>query len=108
LTADPALVEDSVFLLNRPALALVAVGASVTSARGGIAWMVLGFSVATAAGITASALAGAPYRPGYGPAIVLVVGMIAHLTLVAVQRRARRRMPNFEELEREMLELAHG
>ncbi|MDI2097637.1 sensor histidine kinase [Ruicaihuangia caeni] len=108
LHAEPALLDEALFLLNRPMLALTAVGAGVTTPRVGIAWLAVGFTVATASGAAASVIAGVPYRPGFGPAMVLVVGSVAYLTLAAVQRRARRRMPNFDELEREMLQIAHG
>ncbi|WP_353988157.1 sensor histidine kinase [Ruicaihuangia caeni] len=108
LHAQPALLDEALFLLNRPMLALTAVGAAVTTARVGIGWLALGFAVATASGFSASAIAEVPYRPGFGPAMVLVVGSVAYLTLAAVQRRARERMPNFDELEREMLQIAHG
>lgn len=108
LAADPTLVDDSVYLLNRPTLALVAVGVTASSAVAGIAWGGIGYLVSVAVGAGAAMIAGVPYRPGFGPTMVLAILVVAHLTLAFIQVRVRRRVPNFDELEAETLALAHG
>lgn len=108
LAADPMLADDAVYLLNRPLLALVAVGVATSSAVAGIAWVTVAYLIATGAGLAAAALAGVGYRPGWGPTMVIAVTVVAHLTLAAIQYRMRRRVPNFDELEAETLGIAHG
>ena len=108
LSGDPALLDDALYLVNRPLLALVAVGVSSTTALVGIGWSVLGFGVAIGAGSLAALIAAVPFRPGLGPALVLGVAVIAYLTLEMVQMTRRRRVPDFEELERETRAVAFG
>lgn len=108
LTGDPGIVEASPYVVNRPALALVLVGIPATRALVGIGWALLGFLTAMLVGFTAANLVEQPFRPGYGPLMVLVLASVAYLTLAAVQLRLRRRVPNFDELERETQALAHG
>lgn len=108
LSGDPGIVEASPYVVNRPALALVLVGIPATRALVGIGWSLLGFVAATLVGFSAATLVEQPFRPGYGPLMVLVLASVAYLTLAAVQLRLRRRVPNFDELERETQALAHG
>ncbi len=108
LAADPALLDDALYLVNRPLLALVAVGVSSATALVGIAWTVFRFGVAFGAGSLAALIAAVPFRPGLGPAMVLGVAVIAYLTLEVVQMTRRRRVPDFEELERETRAVAFG
>ncbi|MFT4285163.1 MAG: hypothetical protein QM598_10060 [Protaetiibacter sp.] len=99
IAADPALLEHELYLVNRPTLALVAIGVASSTAIGGIAWCVLGFATATAASVAVALLTGTAFRPGLGPAMVLVVAVVLYLTLFTIQARQRRRIPRFEELE---------
>jgi signal transduction histidine kinase len=108
LTGDPGIVASSPYLVNRPTLALVLVGIPATRALVGIAWSLLGFSVAMVAGIVAFAATGITFTPGWGPLMVLVISTIAYLTLASIQVRIRRRVPNFDDLEAETRALAHG
>lgn len=108
LAGDPGIVVSSPFLVNRPALALALVGIPASRAIVGIGWSLLGFVVATFVGRLAFRIADVPFEPGWGPAMVLALSVIAYLTLAAIQTRIRRRVPNFDELEAEMLALAHG
>lgn len=108
LTGDPGIVASTPYLVNRPTLALVLVGIPATRALVGIAWSVLGFTVAMIAGVIAFAVSGLTFTPGFGPLMVLALSAIAYLTLAAIQVRIRRRVPNFDELEAETRALAHG
>jgi signal transduction histidine kinase len=108
LATDPGIVEHSPYLVNRPAVVLVLVGIPATRAIVGIAWSLLGFVVAVIAGVGAFVIAGLPFRPGFGPLMVLALATIAYLTLASIQTRIRNRVPNFDDLEAETRALAHG
>jgi signal transduction histidine kinase len=99
IDADPALLQHELYLVNRPTLALVAIGVASSSAFGGIAWCVLGFATANATTLAVALLTGKEFRPGLGPAMVLLVAVVLYLTLFTIQARQRRRIPRFEELE---------
>ncbi len=96
---QPSLIEHELYLVNRPTLALVAVGVAAPSAFGGIAWCVLGYGTAAAVAVISSTLTSTPVRPGVGPTMVLLLAIVLYLTLFTIQARQRRRLPRFEELE---------
>ncbi len=77
LIGDPGIVENSPYLVNRPALALVLVGIPASRALIGIAWSVVGFAVAGVAGLIAFTIADVPFQPGLGPAMVVVLTAVA-------------------------------
>ena len=108
LMALPRSIDTQIYLLNRPAVALVLVGLAARTPLAGIAWSVLGFLVSTLSTLAVTLLAGVPFRPGYGPLFVVVISLAAYLTLWGVQVVQRRRIPNIEELEAENDRLAHG
>jgi hypothetical protein len=108
LLGDPGLLDASPYLVNRPTLVLVLVGVPATRALVGIAWSFFGFAVAMVAGGVAAVIADVPFRPGFGPLMVLALSTVAYLTLAAIQVRIRRSVPNFDELEAETQALAHG
>jgi signal transduction histidine kinase len=108
LMALPGSIDTQIYLLNRPAVALVLVGLAARSPVAGIGWSVLGFLVSTASTLAVSVLGLVPFRPGYGPIVVVVISLTAYLTLWGVQMVQRRRIPNIEELEAENDRLARG
>jgi len=108
LMALPGSIDTQIYLLNRPAVALVLVGLAARSPVAGVGWSVLGFVVSTASTFVVSSLGGVPIRPGYGPFVVVVISLTAYLTLWGVQMVQRRRIPNIEELEAENDRLTHG
>ncbi|MEO6532209.1 MAG: ATP-binding protein [Pseudolysinimonas sp.] len=108
LIALPGSIDTQIYLLNRPAVALVLVGLAARSPLAGIGWSVLGFLVSTASTLAVSLLGNVPFRPGYGPIFVVVVSLTAYLTLWGVQVVQRHRIPNIEELEAENARLARG
>ncbi|QEO09582.1 sensor histidine kinase [Protaetiibacter larvae] len=106
LTADPGLLDHELYLVNRPTLALVSIGVAASSALGGIVWCLFGFSTAGLVAITVALITDTPVRPGYGPAMVLLIAVTLYLTLFTIQARQRRRLPRFDELERGTRRLA--
>jgi hypothetical protein len=108
LDGDPAILDEALFLVNRPTLALVAVGVTAATALSGILWSSFGLAVATGVSLTAALIAGVPFRPGLGPLMVYVVAVVGYLTFAAIQNAQRRRVPNFDELEAETQRLARG
>ena len=108
LNGDPGILDENLFLVNRPTLALVAVGVTAATALSGILWSLFGLVVATSVSLAASLIAGVPFRPGYGPLMVFLIATVAYLTFASIQSSQRRKVPNFEELEEETLRLARG
>jgi signal transduction histidine kinase len=108
LMALPGSIDTQIYLLNRPAVALVLVGLAARTPVAGVGWSGLGFLVSTASTLAVSVLGSVPFRPGYGPIVVVVISVTAYLTLWGVQVVQRRRIPNIEELEAENDRLAHG
>lgn len=108
LQGDPGMLETNLYLINRPTLALVAVGVTATSALTGILWSAFGLVVATSVALAAAVIAGVPFRPGFGPLMVFVVATVGYLTFAAIQRSQRRKLPNFDALEAETQRLARG
>ena len=105
---DPGILDANVFLVNRPSVALVAVGVMATTALSGILWTLFALVVATSVSLAASLIADVPFRPGFGPMMVFIIALVAYLTFAAIQRAQRRKVPNFEALEAETLRLARG
>jgi len=97
----PWILENEYYVLNRPTLALVAIGVSASSALGGIAWCLIGYGAALGAAVVTALITDTPVRTGFGPTMVLILALVLYLTLFAIQARQRRRLPRFEELERE-------
>lgn len=108
LSVLPRAIDHQIYLLNRPAVALVLVGLAARTPLIGIAWSALGFAVSAASTVTVSVIDDLPFRPGYGPLLVLVLSLACYLTLWGVQLVQRRRVPNIDELEAENARLARG
>ncbi len=108
IAALPHAIDTQVYLLNRPAVAIVLVGLAARSPLAGIAWSALGFVVSTGSTLVVATIANVPVRPGYGPLFVLLISLAAYLTLWGVQLVQRRRVPNIEELEAENARLQRG
>jgi signal transduction histidine kinase len=108
LMALPGAIDTQIYLLNRPAVALVLVGLAARSPAAGIGWSVLGLAASLASTLAVSELGNVPFRPGYGPILVVVTSLAAYLTLWGVQVVQRGRIPNFDELEAENARLARG
>ena len=95
--------------MNRPTLALVAVGVTAATALSGILWTLVRPRRRDRRSRSSSALiAGVPFRPGLGPLMVFIVAVVGYLTFAAIQNTQRRQVPNFDELEAETQRLARG
>lgn len=101
-------ISEYIYLLNRPAVALVLVGLAARTPLVGIGWSLLGVTVSTASTVTVSVIAGVPFRPGYGPLLVLVISLVSYVTLWSIQIVQRRRIPNLDEIEAESARIARG
>lgn len=103
---DPGIVQDGMFLLNRPAVSLVLVGAAASTALAGVAWTTLGFAVSIAVGVTVALVRSIPVAFGWGPLLIFVLYVTSYAVLWAIQARQRRQVPDFDALERETRQLA--
>ena len=108
LSVLPGSIDTQIYLLNRPAVALVLVGVAARTPIAGIAWSGLGFVVSTLSTALVAAIGAVPFRPGFGPILAVVTSLAAYLTLWGVQITQRRRVPNIEELEAETARLSRG
>lgn len=108
IQGDPGILDTNLYLVNRPTLALVAVGVTAATALSGILWSLFGLVIATSVSLVASLIAHVPFRPGFGPVMVFLIASVGYLTFAAIQSAQRRRLPNFDELEAETLRLASG
>lgn len=108
IAALPDGLDEQIYLLNRPAVALVLVGLAARTPLAGIGWSALGFVVSMGSTVAVSGIAREPLRPGYGPLLALVVSLAAYLTLWGIQLVQRRRVPNIDELEAENARIARG
>ena len=99
LRADPSLQTEATYLLNRPAVAILLVGTVSASTLLGILWIALGYVVSLGATVLAAGLAGLPIVPGWGPTLIFVTYLTAYLMLTMIQRRQRRRVPDFRAIQ---------
>jgi signal transduction histidine kinase len=105
IAAHPSIANDGLFLLNRPAVSLVLIGVGATTTRSGITWSAIGFLASTLVTVTVSSIAHLPLSTGWGPVLIFAAYVLAYLLLHAIQASQRRRLPNFDDLERETLRL---
>jgi hypothetical protein len=108
LNAMPDVLENHIYVVNRPAVALVLVGLAARTPLVGLGWSFLGFGASTASTLMVTLIAHVPFRPGFGPALVVVISLAAYLTLWGIQVVQRRRVPNIDELEAENARIARG
>ena len=105
IAAHPAIANDGLFLLNRPAVSLVLIGVGATTTLSGITWSAIGFLVSTLVTVVVSTVTHAPLSTGWGPLLIFAAYVLAYLLLQAIQASQRRRLPNFDDLEKETLRL---
>ncbi|MEQ1737205.1 MAG: ATP-binding protein [Rhodoglobus sp.] len=101
LSAVPTAESDALFLLNRPAVSLVLVAGGATTWFFGLAWIIAGLLVSTLVTFAVAAINSSPPNAGWGPLLVFVIYVVSYLLLANIQASARRRVPNFEQLEEE-------
>ena len=101
VASDPSIQQDALFLLNRPSVSLVLVGVAATTTLTGILWAAVGFLASALVQLAVSYFGGVPLVTGWGPLLVFGVYALAYLILQGIQASQRRRVPNFDELEKE-------
>lgn len=101
ISAVPAVQDEALFLVNRPAVSLVLVAVGGTTWLVALAWILTGFLVSFAVSVAVALATGMLLQVGWGPVLVLVMYVLAFGLLAAIQARARLRVPNFEQLEAE-------
>jgi signal transduction histidine kinase len=101
IDADPTVGSQALFLLNRPAVSLVLVGAAASEALVGVVYTILGFFTSMIVSAVVALVTAKPFSTGWGPIFVLIVYVSASILLSLIQSRQRRRVPNFEALELE-------
>jgi signal transduction histidine kinase len=106
LTMDPDLLHTAFFVINRPAVSLVLVGAASTTWLTGLGWTAAGYLSSTAVSVIVAVSTGLPLTTGWGPLLMLGLYVTAYLVLAAIQRSQRRLVPDFELLEEETRRLA--
>lgn len=106
LSVSPTFAQDALYVLNRPAVALVLVGITASTVRQGFAWSLVGFGLSTASSLAVALLAGIPFTPGYGALLNLIAVAIAYGSLAAIQANLRKRVPDFDEFEEQTRRVA--
>lgn len=102
-SADPTIAEPGPYVLNRVATSLLLVGSLGGSARSGIIWSVAAYVSAQSSLLLGWSVAGLEGSVGYGPTIVVVILVSAYGVLAFARARARRRVPQLDQLQRAML-----
>lgn len=105
LSTYPQIVDDSIFVLNRPALSLVLVGMVSSTWITGLVWAFAGFIVSCAVSVAVAVITGLPVLTGWGPLMMLTIYAAVYVVLGAIQRSQRKLVPDFDELERETMRL---
>jgi hypothetical protein len=106
LDADPALLPDALFVLNRPAVSLVLVGVQAASTLVAASWTVIGFLISTGVSFAVAGLTGGPVVTGWGPALMLLLYIASYAVLAVIQARLRRVVPDFAALDEQTGRLA--
>lgn len=106
LSADPTLNTDGTYLLNRPAIVLLLVGAVSSRLVDGVLWCTTGWAVGMTATATAQSALGLDIRPGYGPVVSLAIYLTIIVMFVLIRRSQRRFAPDFASVEVETARMA--
>lgn len=99
IQAHPPILDEALYMLNRPAVALVLVGVTASSVRAGVVWAVVGFWLSNVVTLVISVTSDVPFTPGWGPALNLLLVFVAYGALWLIQLSLRRRVPDFDQLE---------
>ena len=98
LLPDPRLLDEAVFLINRPAVALVTVGVTAVSPLIGVLWATLGYGVVVGGRPSWSRPSPtSPSVPGSARAWCSALAVVGYLTLAGIQIAQRRSLPDFDD-----------
>lgn len=106
LSAEPTLNTDGTYLLNRPAIVLLLVGAVSSRLVDGVLWCTTGWVVGTIATAAAQGALGLDIRPGYGPVVSLAIYLTIIVMFALIRRSQRRFAPDFTGVEVETARMA--
>lgn len=106
LLADPALVENGSYVINRPAFVLVLVTAGAVRPIVGLLWTLLGYVVAMTTLLVSDRIAGVPPITGWGPTIALVLASSVYFVLAAIRASQGTQLPDLGRIEAETRRLA--
>lgn len=106
IRTEPAILDEALLILNRPAVSLVLVGIEAGSTLVGVAWALVGFLISSGVAFTVAGITGGLIVTGSGPLLMLALYVASYFVLAAVQARQRRLVPDFEALEEETRRLA--
>jgi hypothetical protein len=101
LGVHPGLLPEALVLVNRPATAIVLIGATSARPLPAVAWGIGGFLAGAGATALVCLQLGLPIYLGNGPAIVLANYAAVYLGLSLAQRAQRGRIPDFLRLRQE-------
>jgi signal transduction histidine kinase len=101
ITTAPDVTDGYFFLLNRPAVSLVLVGVAGAGWLTGAVWSLGGFALSLGASGIVALATGTPFRTGLGPLLMLGMCLVAYFALAGIQASQRRRVPDFDQHERE-------
>ncbi len=106
LLADPALVDNGSYVINRPAFVLVLMSAGTVRPIAGLLWTLIGYAVSTATLLISDVIAGVPLITGWGPTIALVLGSSVYLVLAGIRASQGNQLPDLGRIEAETRRLA--
>lgn len=99
LTADPSLNGEAAFLVNRPLLVLVLVGAGVRKPVVGLAWAGLGYALAVGVGVAIAVNQQVAFLPGWGPTLAILIYATTYLAVAIMHSMQSNFVPDLAKLE---------
>lgn len=106
LLADPSLVTEATFVVNRPAVVLVLLGPAVVRPLWGLGISVLGLILSVASIVVACLVADVPVSTGWGPFTSWAVYAAAFIVLSLIRASQASAVPDLAKLEEETRRMA--
>jgi signal transduction histidine kinase len=106
LSADPSLNVDAIYMVNRPAVALILLSPVVMRPVIGLLWSSIGLVLSIGVLIVSCLVAGVPIASGWGPYTSWAVYAIAYLVLTLVRANQASAVPDLGRLEQETKRMA--
>ena len=106
LLADPAIIDNGTYVINRLAFVLVLVSPGIVRPLVGLRWPAIGYAVSMTTLLVCDAIAGVPLMTGWGPTIALVIYSSAYLVLAGISATQSGQLPDLQRLELETRRLA--
>ncbi len=106
LLADPTIIENGSYVLNRPAFVLVLVSPGIVRPLIGLRWTAIGYAVSMTTLLASDLIAGVPLMTGWGPTIALLIYSSAYVVLAGIRASQGGQLPDLQRLEAETQRLA--